>query len=90
MILGCTHYPILRGAIQEVMGSDVTLIDSGMETAYYAKKVLKREGLLSQENEEGNCQFYVSDTPENFEKVAEIFIGHNIEHSVTQIDREGY
>ena len=61
-----------------------------METAYYAKKVLKREGLLTKENDEGNCQFYVSDTPDNFEKVAEIFLGQNIEHSVTQIDIERY
>ena len=90
LILGCTHYPILRDAIQEVMGNDVTLIDSGMETAYYAKKVLKREGLLTEGNDDGNCQFYVSDTPDNFEKVAEIFLGQNIEHSVTQIDIEEY
>lgn len=90
LIMGCTHYPILRDAIQEVMGSGVTLIDSGMETAYYAKKVLKRENLLSTNKESGACQFFVSDTPHNFEKVAEIFLGNNIDNSVTQIAIEDY
>ena len=90
LIMGCTHYPILRDAIQKVMGENVTLIDSGMETAYYAKKVLKREGMLSKDGEQGNCQFYVSDTPDNFEKVAEIFLGQNIDHTVQQINIEDY
>lgn len=90
LILGCTHYPILRDAIQHVMGEHVTLIDSGMETAYYARKVLRRDDLLADDNEQGTCEFYVSDTPDNFERVAEIFLGKNIEHSVTQIDINKY
>lgn len=90
VIMGCTHYPILREAIQDIMGENVALIDSGMETAYYAKKVLKREGMLSEDEENGKTQFYVSDTPDNFEKVAEIFLGQNIDHTVKQINIEDY
>lgn len=90
LILGCTHYPILTDAIRYVMGEGVRLIDSGMETAYYARKVLSRNNLLDKGNEAGNCEFYVSDTPDDFEKVAEIFLGRNMEHSVTQIDIEEY
>lgn len=90
LILGCTHYPILREAIQYVMGSNVTLIDSGMETAYYTKKVLRREGLLTDDNNSGNCKFFVSDTPDGFERVASIFLGRKIDDSVTQIDIEEY
>lgn len=90
LILGCTHYPILRDVIQHIMGDGVSLIDSGMETAYYAKKVLKRENLLSSDNKIGSCQFFVSDTPDNFEKVAEIFLGRNMEHSAKQINIEEY
>ena len=90
LIMGCTHYPILRETLQDVMGNNVTLIDSGMETAYYAKKVLKREGLLAQDGKKGNCRFYVSDTPDNFEKVAEVFLGQNIDRAVHQINIEDY
>lgn len=90
LILGCTHYPILREVIAEVMGDSVSLIDSGMETAYYAKKVLKRENLLAPETQVGKNEFYVSDTPDNFEKVAEIFLGQNIDHYVKQINIEEY
>ena len=90
LILGGTHYPILREVIAEVMGDSVSLIDSGMETAYYAKKVLKRENLLAPETQVGKNEFYVSDTPDNFEKVAEIFLGQNIDHYVKQINIEEY
>ena len=91
LIMGCTHYPILREAIQYVMGSEVTLIDSGMETAYYTKKVLKREGLLTGSTEQGSCSFFVSDTPDGFEKVASVFLGRQIaDNSIKQIDIEEY
>jgi glutamate racemase len=88
--MGCTHYPILRDVIQDVMGQNVQLIDSGMETAYYAKKVLKRNNMLADDNKKGTSEFYVSDTPDNFEKVAEIFLGTNIDNSVEQINIEDY
>jgi glutamate racemase len=90
LIMGCTHYPILREEIGDVMGENVSLIDSGMETAYYAKKVLKRNNMLSNDSSKGKSEFYVSDTPDNFEKVAEIFLGKNIDHSVAQINIEEY
>lgn len=90
LIMGCTHYPILRDTIAPVMGDGVNLIDSGMETAYYAKKVLKRENLLAPKEQMGKSEFYVSDTPDNFEKVAETFLGQNIDHFVQQINIEEY
>lgn len=90
IILGCTHYPIIKEAISSVMGEDLTLIDSGRETALYAKKVLAEKGLLNDSNEKGRCEFYVSDTPEGFENVAGVFLGKDIEHSVEQINIELY
>ncbi|MGN0488678.1 MAG: glutamate racemase [Ruminococcus sp.] len=90
IILGCTHYPIIKGAIASVMGEDLTLIDSGRETALYAKKVLAEKGLLNDSKEKGKCEFYVSDTPEGFENVAGVFLGKDIEHSVEQINIELY
>lgn len=90
LILGCTHYPIIKEAISSVIGSAVTLIDSGRETALYAQKILKKKNLLNDKGDNGLCEFYVSDTPDGFENVAGIFLGKNIKHNVQQIDIELY
>ena len=90
VILGCTHFPLLREAISDYMGEDVTLVDSGFETANYAAKVLREQDLLSNDPTPKRPSFYVSDTPEGFESVAGLFLGRDMEHSVTQIDIEQY
>ena len=50
VILGCTHFPLLREAISDYMGGDVTLVDSGYETANYAAKVLRESDLLTDDD----------------------------------------
>ena len=90
VILGCTHFPLLREAISDYMGEGVTLVDSGRETAVYAAKVLKENGLLNDDTAVKRPEFFVSDTPEGFENVAGLFLGRNMEHTVTQIDIEQY
>ena len=90
LILGCTHYPLLRDAISDYMGEGVTLVDSGYETALYAPKVLKEKNLLNDDSTCKNPEFFVSDTPDGFENIAGLFLGRDMEHSVTQIDIEQY
>ena len=90
VILGCTHFPLLRDAISDYMGEDVTLVDSGFETANYAAKVLREQDLLTDDNTAKTPDFFVSDTPEGFESVAGLFLGRDMEHTVTQIDIEQY
>lgn len=90
LILGCTHYPILREAISQEMGDGVTLIDSGRETAIYASKLLAENNLLNPRKEKGKIEFFVSDTPHGFANVAGLFLGKDIESNVTQIDIEQY
>ena len=90
VILGCTHFPLLRDAISDYMGEDVTLVDSGFETANYAAKVLREQDLLTDDNTAKTPDFFVSDTPEGFESVAGLFLGRDMEHTVTQIDRAIY
>ncbi|MCH5303819.1 MAG: glutamate racemase, partial [Ruminococcus sp.] len=90
VILGCTHYPIIKDAISSVMGSDITLIDSGKETAIYAAKILKENDLLNDSSEIGTSEFYVSDTPDGFENIASVFLGENVSHKVEQINIELY
>ncbi len=90
IILGCTHYPILRGVISKVMGSGVSLIDSGRETALYTAKLLEEKGLLNDGGECGETSFYVSDTPDGFSHLAGMFLDRNMDDEVTQIDIEQY
>ena len=90
VILGCTHFPLLREAISDYMGEDVALVDSGFETASYAAKVLGEKNLLSDDDTPKTPEFFVSDTPDGFESVAGLFLGRDMVHSVTQIDIEQY
>ncbi|WP_295197947.1 glutamate racemase [Ruminococcus sp.] len=90
LILGCTHYPLLRDAIADFMGDGVTLVDSGYETAIYCAKILRENNLLNTNGEHQTPEFYVSDTPDGFKSVAGLFLGRDMEHTVTQIDIEQY
>lgn len=85
VILGCTHYPLLSGVIQEVMGKDVTLIDSGMAASLEVEDYLKGRGVRNDSNQLGTHHFYVSDLPKKFKSVAERFLGTEVKH-IEKID----
>lgn len=78
LILGCTHYPLLRSSIQKVMGSSVRLVDSAEETAKEAKTLLEECGLGYSGKRRGKARFFVSDAPDKFLSVAKRFLGKNI------------
>ena len=73
LVLGCTHYPLLKELIQPRIGKRVTLIDSSIETAHYVKKFLQRSPdlLSSQGKSQATHNYYVSDCTETAMKVAE-------------------
>jgi glutamate racemase len=82
LVLGCTHYPILRDVIQQTVGANVKLIDSGEATAEEVEKLLLEKGLASTRQIVGHrslCDdldhFYVTDAAERFARVAERFLG---------------
>ena len=82
LVLGCTHYPILRDVIQQTVGESVKLIDSGEATADEVMSLLDAKGLASKQQVSGDrslCDdldhFYVTDAAERFAKVAERFLG---------------
>ncbi|NIM18762.1 MAG: glutamate racemase [Candidatus Latescibacteria bacterium] len=77
LVLGCTHYPLLHGVIGRVMGNDVTLVDSAVETAKRVAEVLS-EKQLHREEEEGNFSVYLSDISPTFKQVGERFLGREI------------
>ncbi|MBI5527367.1 MAG: glutamate racemase [Deltaproteobacteria bacterium] len=89
LILGCTHYPLLRSVIAEAMGDGVALIDSGEETARAARDALVAGGLLRGGEAPGEHTFYVSDVPEKFTQVAARFLGTMIDR-VTRVDISRY
>lgn len=84
LVLGCTHYPILRKVIQETVGPDVMLIDSGEATAEEVAITLDEKGLANTEIPSQTAprqlcddldHFYVTDAAERFARVAERFLG---------------
>jgi glutamate racemase len=76
LILGCTHYPLLKGVIGEVMGPGVTLVDSGEEAAHAVRALLEDRGLAAAPDvtPPGHA-LYLSDLPDAFTKTAERFLG---------------
>jgi glutamate racemase len=79
LVLGCTHYPLLKGVLAKVMGDRVTLIDSAIETAAEVEKTLRESSLLSKTSSAVSREFYVTDSPEKFTEVGERFLGSKIE-----------
>jgi len=84
LVLGCTHYPILKDVIGETVGEKITLIDSGAATAADVESLLENSALKHDESlglyeERRLCDdldhFYVTDAAERFAKVAERFLG---------------
>lgn len=84
LILGCTHFPLLAPIISAELGESVTLIDSGLETAALCANLLRENNALA-EREIGSAQFYVSDQPEGFSRVAEIFLGKSVRETVQMV-----
>jgi glutamate racemase len=78
LILGCTHYPLLKGVIQKVVGEGVKLIDSAEAAAAELKERLAEGGLLSPKGKKPSYQIYVTDLPAKFESVAHRFLDGNI------------
>ena len=81
LILGCTHYPLIRSTIGEVMGDKVTLVNPAYETARELKEMLKEAGLLNpNRNHLGTkqYQFYVSDGAEKFKQFANSILKYGI------------
>ena len=78
LILGCTHYPLLRGIISDYMGEGVTLISPGGEAAKFAQKLLSERGLLNNSGKIGEHTYYVSDSPETFDENAALYLGHEV------------
>lgn len=89
LVLGCTHYPLLRSVIQEAVGPQVTLVDSALATAVEVEAELSRRNLLrtpdGADDPEPHHSVFVTDIPSTFSRVAERFLGRPLPH-LEQVD----
>ena len=87
VILGCTHFPILKGAIKRVVGDNVTLIDAGTSTALAVKKYLAENGLSAENGNRPSHKFFVSDKQSSFCNAATRLLGKKIkDEDIKQVD----
>lgn len=92
LILGCTHYPLLRSLVRKIVGEEVTLVNPAYETAKELESLLRREGI---ENHGGKAdpaegyQFFVSDAADKFKNFANSILPYDIE-TTRKINIEEY
>jgi len=80
LILGCTHYPLLKQVLHNVMGSKVQLVDSAQEVALQVKQVLSKKQLLRTRLGPGQHTFIVTDEPKQFQRLASRFLGGGVKN----------
>jgi glutamate racemase len=78
LVLGCTHYPLLKPLLQEVVGEEVHLVDSAESMADLAVEVLKARDMESSERGVPEYQYYVTDVPLRFQTIGERFLGRSL------------
>ncbi|MBL7686037.1 MAG: glutamate racemase [Deltaproteobacteria bacterium] len=79
LILGCTHYPLLKKVIGRVMGEKIQLVDSAQETALAVASLLKEKGLERQDRSARDETFFVTDSPDRFKQVGKNFLNRALE-----------
>ena len=85
LILGCTHYPLLRDVISKIMGPNVKLVDSGSQTAKFVAENLEKRNMLSDKETTGSIKYFVTDSIEGFANLASKFLGSDVLGSAEQI-----
>jgi glutamate racemase len=87
LILGCTHYPVLKGVIREVLGPDVALVDSAEETADVVAEGLAARGLLNPRPHTGEVVHYVTGDPASYRHTSGVIGGVEGEMRLLEIER---
>jgi glutamate racemase len=77
LVLGCTHYPLLKGTIQSVVGSRVKLIDSAEQTARDVRDRLSKNKMLNPSSKLGQATYFVTDNTASFSRLSRQFLGKN-------------
>ncbi|HXV27601.1 MAG TPA: glutamate racemase [bacterium] len=80
LILGCTHFPMLKSRIQAVLDHGIQLVDSAKPTVEKLSWILAEKGLIYPSQTKGRLEIYVSDMPRNFKRIGERFLGEKLNH----------
>lgn len=79
LVLGCTHFPLLLGALQNVVGPRVTIVDSAATTAESVEAELGARDLLNPGAQRGAWRFLTTDNPDRFARTGGLFLGSPLE-----------
>ncbi len=90
LILGCTHYPLLKEQIHAITGSNVALVDSSKEIALLVLNTLKIQNILSTRKELGTTNIFLSDLHPEFSKWAKGFLGKEVTANLVNIEEYGF
>lgn len=85
LVLGCTHYPLLKPVLKEVVGNDITLVDSALAIAEQAEELLCTEDLRTRQLKSPEYRFYVTDAPVRFRGIGGRILGRAI-HTPTVLN----
>lgn len=77
LLLGCTHFPLLKRQICEILGEEVTVVDPAEEVALELKSELSARGLMATPNNAPKRDFFVTDSPEKFNELAKLFLNND-------------
>lgn len=78
VILACTHYPLLKGVLQETLAPEVVWVDSALETARALGALLQEAGGLNARESGGSRIYYATDAPQKMQGLAQAFLGHSL------------
>ncbi len=78
LVLGCTHYPLLKPLLNDVAGADVQLVDSAETMAEQTAALLRARGLASAARRSPEHQYFITDVPQRFQQVGERFLGRTL------------
>ena len=87
LILGCTHYPILKAVIGQFVGEKVKIVDPAKATAYKLKECLEKNDIINLSLKEGNRKFYVSDNYAHFDKICETVLKYTCKAEKVDIEK---
>lgn len=90
LILGCTHYPLLRGVISRIVGPDVKLVNPGFCVAQKVRQLLMQSDSLAAKHGQQPYRFYLSDDPADFARLGSMFLERPIHGLVSQVNIEQY
>lgn len=86
LILGCTHYPVLKSLIQKAVGKDILLVDSAYPTAIALKNLLSSKNLLTTNMHKPKYRFYVTDSTDRTQNIVNVFFDHKFPGDLEKVE----